>query len=576
MNMKKTIAAVAACAVAVSAVATTTFTASAEEGTLHYNLVREAVAKYTGTVTYTTTISALDISTATNVVITLDTKNTGAVAYAVLDNGSGDPVNATWTVTGYTTDSNAVKTDTFSYTNYTQERNYWGSNPSSMVKLVQYDKTKAAYEYYDTWSGKDPNYNTDGTGDTVTGEINRTQFVIPVSVAGTQAAANGRFYAQVSVTVNHSDTSWGVAGLSGAEMYVEAASTTPTGDTANATKLIAAAGGYGYPETYKYPLITTANTNANGSNVVSSLIQTTYVQDTDLSDIYYVGTNVDGSKSNILSYLGASKFSLVTPANALKTSDYWVAYTNVVPVINDVIANYDDVTFTFNTASSAVLNGHYSDDGKADKQYTSFGQHLYNYYGDEATGYVYSSAYDWTGYNLFSGALILNGQLSMSLNDTNVFDYGASTLSFNYSDAVDGAAVNTYATYLSKLQLATSTYWYWDSLDVVYANTDAEDAGTDAGVDADDDVIDEDEDFDDVVDDETDVDEDVDFDEEEDDDVDVDIDDVEPAEEEEAPAEETPVETEVAANPSTGNAPIALAVIPVALAAAAVVAKKRG
>ncbi len=44
-------------------------------------------------------------------------------------------------------------------------------------------------------------------------------------------------------------------------------------------------------------------------------------------------------------------------------------------------------------------------------------------------------------------------------------------------------------------------------------------------------------------------------------------------EEEEAPAEEAE-ETPVQANPGTGNAPIALAVIPVALAAAAVVAKK--
>ena len=39
---------------------------------------------------------------------------------------------------------------------------------------------------------------------------------------------------------------------------------------------------------------------------------------------------------------------------------------------------------------------------------------------------------------------------------------------------------------------------------------------------------------------------------------------------EEVPAEEAPVD----ANPATGNSPIALAVIPVALAAAAVVAKK--
>ena len=52
-----------------------------------------------------------------------------------------------------------------------------------------------------------------------------------------------------------------------------------------------------------------------------------------------------------------------------------------------------------------------------------------------------------------------------------------------------------------------------------------------------------------------------------------DIEDVEPVVEE-VVEEAAPVE--VAPSPKTGNAPIALAVIPVALAAAAVVAKKRG
>ncbi|MBQ4257100.1 MAG: hypothetical protein II714_05555, partial [Oscillospiraceae bacterium] len=58
---------------------------------------------------------------------------------------------------------------------------------------------------------------------------------------------------------------------------------------------------------------------------------------------------------------------------------------------------------------------------------------------------------------------------------------------------------------------------------------------------------------------------------------------VEEAVEEAAPVEvfveevvEEAAPVEVAPSPKTGNAPIALAVIPVALAAAAVVAKKRG
>lgn len=50
--------------------------------------------------------------------------------------------------------------------------------------------------------------------------------------------------------------------------------------------------------------------------------------------------------------------------------------------------------------------------------------------------------------------------------------------------------------------------------------------------------------------------------------------DEEPGEDEEPAGDEEPGDTATAPNPGTGNAPIALAVIPVALAAAAVVAKK--
>ena len=81
----------------------------------------------------------------------------------------------------------------------------------------------------------------------------------------------------------------------------------------------------------------------------------------------------------------------------------------------------------------------------------------------------------------------------------------------------------------------------------------------DEGLELEDEVVDEVEDFEDV---EEDIEED--FVEE----------DVEEPVVEEVVEEAAPVE--VAPSPKTGNAPIALAVIPVALAAAAVVAKKRG
>lgn len=75
------------------------------------------------------------------------------------------------------------------------------------------------------------------------------------------------------------------------------------------------------------------------------------------------------------------------------------------------------------------------------------------------------------------------------------------------------------------------------------------------------DTVDDDVDVDDDAD--VDVDDDADVDADDDADVDVDVDD-------DAAADDTTADE----NPGTGNSPIALAVIPVALAAAAVVAKK--
>ena len=150
----------------------------------------------------------------------------------------------------------------------------------------------------------------------------------------------------------------------------------------------------------------------------------------------------------------------------------------------------------------------------------------------------------------------------MSLNNTEVFDYAATSLSFNWEDVTGGANVNTYVTYLQKMQLATSSTWYWDSMDVVYGNTESDDVNSGEGTDAEEDVIADDEASDEeIADDAAD---------EEPADEDVPADDEEPADE--APADEAPAD----ANPATGNAPIALAVIPVALAAAAVVAETRG
>lgn len=275
------------------------------------------------------------------------------------------------------------------------------------------------------------------------------------------------------------------------------------------------------------------------------------------------------------------------------TTDEYDHYMNVVAVVNDAIANSTNVTFKFNTAADAISFVAQKDgwidwwtdvfdtydaalalsatevgtanakvyaiyaDWRTTKNsdYTAFGQQLYDwYYIPDGTGYT---GYEWTGTNLFAGALVINEGYTMSLSDTDVFDWTQTSLSFDWDSIQQNAMTNNdYANYVQSIKLATSTRWYWDSMDLIITQGDAEDAGTDAGVDGDGEELDD-----------TDVeDEEIDFDDEEDEEPEPDVD------EEPEPVVEEPV----ASNPTTGNASVALAVIPVALAAAAIVAKKRG
>ncbi len=278
-------------------------------------------------------------------------------------------------------------------------------------------------------------------------------------------------------------------------------------------------------------------------------------------------------------------------------------YNNVMAVINDAVKNSSNVTFKFNTATSGLkyvvekadgtinwakiyadkhdwestsLSGYldaltaangvdgkvhaiYSSDWDADTSFTKFGQHLYDwFYAPENTG---NAGFDWTGTNLFAGALVINEGFTMSLSETDVFDWTETSLSFDWDSIQQNAMTdNDYANYIHSMKLATSTRWYWDSMDLIITQGEAEDAGADAGADGDGAEIEEDETGD----------EEVDLGEEEE--------ETEPEEEETEPeeTEAEPVVDEPASNPVTGNASVALAVIPVALAAAAIVAKKRG
>ncbi len=577
MNMKKTMAAVAACAIATSAVATTAF--ADDSVSLKYNLVNNVYVVKPGSVTFNSQIEYVA------------TTSDGQFAQIQFKDLSGkvDVANAKMTVTGNAING-GVRDKSFSFVEYVNGLDMYSLNSSSMVKCWQPDGTAAENADDET--------------------VDKIVMTIPIDEAGSGIkAADGGFTANVSLTAPHSGSAWNGADLHHEFAYVveddlaasivtdEYAKTSANaadfdagslelGNLGTADDLVDASDiDYGVwtprpvteiygvanfvegnadaiamnsvigawsdttEEIVKYPMLTTSNTTTGygtGNTIYTSSVNKG-------GDIYIAGKNIDGAASNILAYLCADEYNLSAKGKS---------YINVVPVINDVIANYDDVTFTFNTAADNITfvegDGYkYKADGEL-TQYTKFAQHLYNLYGDENTEYVYTSNYDWTGYNLWAGALVVNGNLTMSLQDTNVFDYGATTLSFNWNDAVDGAVVNTYATYLTKMQLATSSLWFWDSLEITAANTEAEDVASDAGAEADEDVIEEDVEEDVVEDIEEDVVEDV-------------VEDIE-----EPVVEDVVEDVPVVENPGTGNAPVALAVIPVALAAAAVVAKKRG
>lgn len=234
----------------------------------------------------------------------------------------------------------------------------------------------------------------------------------------------------------------------------------------------------------------------------------------------------------------------------------------ITAVINDAVINYSDVMFVFNTATNYVIDedhswagpvGSYTDKSWEGVDYKAFGRHWW----DSDPGYDANTVYinsEWVGNNLFEGALIINKNLTLSLGATDKFDWTATSLSFSW-DAIQDAALtsNAYANYIQNMVLRTSATWYWDNFQVVLGATEEEEVGTTSPVEAEEEELEESEEEPEVED--------------------------EPEEEpEDEPEEEPEVEPEVAPadNPGTGNAPVALAVIPVALAAAAIVAKKRG
>jgi len=233
-------------------------------------------------------------------------------------------------------------------------------------------------------------------------------------------------------------------------------------------------------------------------------------------------------------------------------------YTRPMAVINDGLQNYPVMTITFNTAKNEVCevcgayqNAECDEDGQGDHndytdEYLAFSWHLYaNRSGDDGVRFGYN-AYE--AHNFMNSAIVINNSYTLSFHDVNSVTYNATSVTFDISGmrtlgghvASEGTTLAAVQQYLWQLDLATSTLWFWDSMDVTVGG---EDAQVDADIAADDDVID----LDDSV-------------------IVLDDDDVITLDDEDVVVVDTV---------PTGNASAALAIVPVALAAAAIMIKRR-
>lgn len=626
MNMKKTIAAIAAGAVAVSAMATTV--SALESGSLTYNLVNTLEDQSNGKLTIKATFQNVKLVSGQEVVI--------------------NPKGMGWTdkvvVSGQYIDTNkAIAPMTFT-------RDIWSEGYSSQTEdMIKWDgihiPVKAVNDGSPALMG---GVATDATPDTpavdpvpAASEVTDKSANITAAVADikVQTAAFAGM-AGGTYTIKYDTDKWVILDAEGFSTGKEILVNGATGEADGGTLTVK----YTAPVEGK-PAVPGAP--ATDGAQMANITVTVTMKAIDEKDWETINKalkhpeHADGigiSLNGVWGDATGSGFTAPTKRRAplmtyytdnLNVIEYLEkahvngddkGYANVGAVINDAIENYETVTFTFNTASANVawgvasigtdgakkfnptfvwttndgkqksrtdvaaefgqlinktdkwgepyqdwkydrddyiIMGYYPDnDWEGVDTYKAFGDHTYDwFYSPEGTGMV---GMDWAGQDLFAGALIVNEKQTMSLGNTEYFDWNKTSISFDWDAIMDGAATtNNYATYVHSLKLATSQYWFWDSMNLVLTAGESDDVSADAGAEVDDSTLD-DEDGEDIA-----------IDEEDEDPV-VDGEDEEPApvvDEEPAP---------VVTNPPTGNASVALAVIPVALAAAAIVAKKRG
>lgn len=602
MNMKKTIAAIAAGAVAVSAMATTV--SAAEAKTLNYNLTATLQKQSNGKVTLKATFPNVTLTAGDEIVV-----NAPGMAWT-------DKI----VVSGNYIDTNkAIDPITFT-------RDIWSEGYSAQTEaMLSWDGAHIPVRATNNGSpaligsaattGEDEVLEalTNGVITLVANDAT-THVVNPADFRGLETGT----YSMVATSA----TAWDIKNATGfivkSNAQVVTDGTVAAGDTVIDIAYTAPKAAVAGSEGTKANITVTVNLTTNDSSWedINKKVQN-HTYGITLDGVF--GNATTSGKTDATAYkmpFMTNVPSAVTGADNVDIINYLQTanvvgddkhYVNVRAVLNDAIENYDGVTFTFNTAATTVrfatvkgartnpsigdtfdtydkakkkiaeeklkieknladknmwydgdiyVVGLYADNSwDGTDMYKEFGEHTYDwYYSPETTGYT---GYDWGGSNLFAGALIVNEHLTMSLSNTEYFDWTKTSVSFDWDSIMDNAATtNNYATYIQTIKLATSSIWFWDSMDVVLTTGDADDVSADAGVTADDDTLDDDDD-------------------------DIGVDDDEPADDDDdddepAPVVDEPAPAPVVSNPPTGNAPVALAVIPVALAAAAIVAKKRG
>lgn len=627
MNMKKTIAAIAAGAVAVSAMATTV--SALESGSLTYNLVNTLEDQSNGKLTIKATFQNVKLVSGQEVVI--------------------NPKGMGWTdkvvVSGQYIDTNkAIAPMTFT-------RDIWSEGYSSQTEdMIKWDgihiPVKAVNDGSPALMG---GVATDATPDTpavdpVPAESEVTDKSVNITAAVADIKVQTAAFAGMAggtYTIKYDTDKWVILDAEGFSTGKEILVNGATGEADGETLTVK----YTAPVEGK-PAVPGAP--ATDGAQMANITVTVTMKAIDEKDWETINKalkhpeHADGigiSLNGVWGDATGSGFTAPTKRRAplmtyytdnLNVIEYLEkahvngddkGYANVGAVINDAIENYETVTFTFNTASANVawgvasigtdgakkfnptfvwttndgkqksrtdvaaefgqlinktdkwgesyqdwkydrddyiIMGYYPDnDWEGVDTYKAFGDHTYDwFYSPEGTGMV---GMDWAGQDLFAGALIVNEKQTMSLGNTEYFDWNKTSISFDWDAIMDGAATtNNYATYVHSLKLATSQYWFWDSMNLVLTAGESDDVSADAGVEADDETLD---DEDDEIIDGDDDDEPVADDDED---------------EEPAPVVDEPAPAPVVTNPPTGTASVALAVIPVALAAAAIVAKKRG